>query len=134
MEGLITTGDISVCCAGDSPIDSCSSMPDQNAFCILVGGAFDLDDELYTHINYSEYINVFAPGMTIKSAGTTSTASYITRRGTSAAEPDITGSSASCGSIRYYAYCAHPHSSIFCTSRHRAGETRSSAQLVTISC
>ena len=66
-------------------------MSGQNAFGISID-AFDLDDEQYTRINYSDCINIYAPDMDIKSTDTTSTASYSTRRSTSAAVLDITGS------------------------------------------
>jgi len=90
MKGIIDAGGIPVCSAGNTQLNGCNYVPGQSPYCISVG-AFDQYGELYARTNYGECVTIFAPGVAIKSAGTTSPSQYITRSGTSAAAPHITG-------------------------------------------
>ena len=79
--------------AGNSNVDACSSSPASEPTAITVG-ATDPNDARASFSNYGPCLDIFAPGVTIISAGIASQTAAATMSGTSMASPHVAGAAA----------------------------------------
>jgi len=87
---LITAGFTVVVAAGNSAADACNSSPAHVASAITVG-ATSQSDSMASFSNFGSCVDVFAPGVGIKSAWTGAATATKTISGTSMASPHVAG-------------------------------------------
>lgn len=90
IENMISAGIVTVLAAGNSNRDACEYSPGRTLNAITVG-ASDKDDVRAFFSNYGNCLDLFAPGVAIRSAWHTSTTSINDLSGTSMAAPHVTG-------------------------------------------
>ncbi|XP_033629198.1 extracellular serine proteinase-like [Asterias rubens] len=94
LDGLISdTGITVVVAAGNFDDDACNTSPSCDKQVITVG-ATDFDDERWPSSNWGPCVDVFAPGVNIKSATFTGPSDTDELSGTSEACPHVTGAAA----------------------------------------
>ena len=79
--------------AGNNNFDSCLKSPASAAHAFTVG-ATDRYDNAASFTNYGPCVNVFAPGVNIRSASHLSDDGYTVKSGTSMAAPLVSGAAA----------------------------------------
>ena len=83
-------GIVPVASAGNNGFDACNKSPASAEYAITVGGT-ERDDDLYSETNYGSCVDIFAPGVHVRSASHTSDISYAYKTGTSMAAPIVAG-------------------------------------------
>lgn len=86
----INAGVVYVVSAGNDNKPACNYSPARTAGTITVG-ATDTTDTRASFSNYGACVDIFAPGVSIKSAGRTSNTATATMSGTSMSAPHVTG-------------------------------------------
>ncbi len=90
VKNSIARGVVYAIAAGNSGVSACNSSPARVAEAITVG-ATDSTDTRPSWSNYGTCLDIFAPGVSIKSDWDTSTTATNTISGTSMATPHVTG-------------------------------------------
>ncbi len=93
MRGSIASGISYAIAAGNSSVDPCTTSPARVAEAITVG-ATGSSDEAAWFTNWGTCLDLFAPGVSITSAGSTSDTSNRVASGTSMAAPHVAGAAA----------------------------------------
>jgi len=93
VQGVINDGVTAVVAAGNSSADACNSSPARVAGALTVA-ASDSADKQATFSNYGSCVDLYAPGVGIKSASPASTTATALMSGTSMASPHVAGAAA----------------------------------------
>jgi subtilisin family serine protease len=93
VQGIINDGVTAVVAAGNSAADACNSSPARVAGALTVA-ASDSTDKQASFSNYGSCVDLYAPGVSIKSASPASTTATATMSGTSMASPHVAGAAA----------------------------------------
>ena len=93
VQSVVNDGITVVVAAGNESKDACTVSP-ARAAAALTTGATDSSDRRASFSNYGTCLDMFAPGVSIKSAGTSSTTATVTMSGTSMASPHVAGAAA----------------------------------------
>lgn len=93
VQSVVNDGVTVVVAAGNDNQDACNVSP-ARAAAALTTGATDSNDVRASFSNYGACLDLFAPGVSIKSAGTSSTTATVTMSGTSMAAPHVAGAAA----------------------------------------
>lgn len=93
VQGIINDGVTAVVAAGNSAADACNSSPARVAGALTVA-ASDSADKQAAFSNYGSCVDLYAPGVGIKSASPTSTTATALMSGTSMASPHVAGAAA----------------------------------------
>jgi subtilisin family serine protease len=93
VQNSIASGVTYVVAAGNSSADACTVSPAGVAAAVTVG-ASDASDAQATFSNYGTCVDLYAPGVNITSAWSTSDSATNTISGTSMATPHVTGTAA----------------------------------------
>lgn len=80
-----------VVAAGNSNVDACTTSPAGDKASALTVGATTSTDARASYSNFGACLDLFAPGSSITSAGTSSTTATATMSGTSMASPHVAG-------------------------------------------
>ncbi|KAK7218064.1 hypothetical protein V2G26_006067 [Clonostachys chloroleuca] len=87
IESLNSAGIVPVVAAGNESKDAANTSPGSAPNAITVGAIDASDDTMASFSNYGSVVDVFAPGVSILSAGITSDTATATMSGTSMASP-----------------------------------------------
>jgi len=90
VRASIATNISYVIAAGNGDIDACNSSPGRVSEAITVGATIDTDAR-WVGSNWGKCVDVFAPGIDIRSAHRFSDSAYFTNSGTSMAAPHVAG-------------------------------------------
>ncbi|XP_038071135.1 aqualysin-1-like [Patiria miniata] len=90
---LIKAGVFAVAAAGNEHTDSCTRSPARVKKVFTIG-AVSITDKVAVFSNYGTCVDVFAPGVMIRSAGINSDHAYVSMSGTSMACPHAAGAAA----------------------------------------
>ncbi|WP_314193920.1 Ig-like domain-containing protein [uncultured Arthrobacter sp.] len=93
VQGIINDGVTAVVAAGNSTADACNSSPARVAGALTVA-ASDSADKQAVFSNYGSCVDLYAPGVGIKSASSSSTTATALMSGTSMASPHVAGAAA----------------------------------------
>ncbi|MDQ1060223.1 subtilisin family serine protease [Arthrobacter globiformis] len=93
VQGIINDGVTAVVAAGNSAADACNSSPARVAGALTVA-ASDSADKQAAFSNYGSCVDLYAPGVGIKSASPSSTTATALMSGTSMASPHVAGAAA----------------------------------------
>jgi subtilisin family serine protease len=93
VQGIINDGVTAVVAAGNSAADACNSSPARVAGALTVA-ASDSADKQAVFSNYGSCVDLYAPGVAIKSASPSSTTATALMSGTSMASPHVAGAAA----------------------------------------
>ncbi|MDP9695544.1 UNVERIFIED_ORG: subtilisin family serine protease [Arthrobacter globiformis] len=93
VQGIINDGVTAVVAAGNSAVDACNSSPARVAGALTVA-ASDSADKQAVFSNYGSCVDLYAPGVGIKSASPASTTATALMSGTSMASPHVAGAAA----------------------------------------
>jgi subtilisin family serine protease len=93
VQGIIDDGVTAVVAAGNSAVDACNSSPARVAGALTVA-ASDSADKQAAFSNYGSCVDLYAPGVGIKSASSSSTTATALMSGTSMASPHVAGAAA----------------------------------------
>jgi subtilisin family serine protease len=93
VQGIINDGVTAVVAAGNSTADACNSSPARVAGALTVA-ASDSADKQAAFSNYGSCVDLYAPGVGIKSASPGSTTATALMSGTSMASPHVAGAAA----------------------------------------
>ncbi|UKA53790.1 Ig-like domain-containing protein [Arthrobacter sp. FW305-BF8] len=93
VQGIISDGVTAMVAAGNSATDACNSSPARVAGALTVA-ASDSADKQAAFSNYGSCVDLFAPGVSIKSASSSSTTATALMSGTSMASPHVAGAAA----------------------------------------
>lgn len=93
VQGIINDGVTAVVAAGNSAADACNSSPARVAGALTVA-ASDSADKQASFSNYGSCVDLYAPGVGIKSASPASTTATALMSGTSMASPHVAGAAA----------------------------------------
>ncbi|WP_307105240.1 Ig-like domain-containing protein [Arthrobacter globiformis] len=93
VQGIINDGVTAVVAAGNSTADACNSSPARVAGALTVA-ASDSADKQAAFSNYGSCVDLYAPGVGIKSASPSSTTATALMSGTSMASPHVAGAAA----------------------------------------
>ncbi|WP_311764432.1 Ig-like domain-containing protein [Arthrobacter ipis] len=93
VQGIINDGVTAVVAAGNSAVDACNSSPARVAGALTVA-ASDSADKQAAFSNYGTCVDLYAPGVGIKSASPASTTATALMSGTSMASPHVAGAAA----------------------------------------
>jgi subtilisin family serine protease len=93
VQGIIDDGVTAVVAAGNSAVDACNSSPARVAGALTVA-ASDSADKQAAFSNYGSCVDLYAPGVGIKSASHASTTATALMSGTSMASPHVAGAAA----------------------------------------
>ena len=93
VQGIINDGVTAVVAAGNSATDACNSSPARLAGALTVA-ASDSADKQATFSNYGSCVDLYAPGVSIRSASPASTTATALMSGTSMASPHVAGAAA----------------------------------------
>ncbi|WP_258006649.1 Ig-like domain-containing protein [Arthrobacter sp. AFG20] len=93
VQGIIDDGVTAVVAAGNSAVDACNSSPARVAGALTVA-ASDSADKQAGFSNYGSCVDLYAPGVGIKSASSSSTTATALMSGTSMASPHVAGAAA----------------------------------------
>ncbi|WP_395399172.1 Ig-like domain-containing protein [Arthrobacter sp. UC242_113] len=93
VQGIINDGVTAVVAAGNSAADACNSSPARLAGALTVA-ASDSADKQAAFSNYGSCVDLYAPGVAIKSASPASTTATALMSGTSMASPHAAGAAA----------------------------------------
>ncbi|HKS00724.1 MAG TPA: S8 family serine peptidase, partial [Arthrobacter sp.] len=93
VQGIINDGVTAVVAAGNSAADACNSSPARVPGALTVA-ASDSADKQATFSNYGSCVDLYAPGVGIKSASQASTTATALMSGTSMASPHVAGAAA----------------------------------------
>ncbi|WP_251024790.1 Ig-like domain-containing protein [Arthrobacter sp. ISL-65] len=93
VQGIISDGVTAVVAAGNSATDACTSSPARVAGALTVA-ASDSADKQASFSNYGSCVDLYAPGVGIKSASSSSTTATALMSGTSMASPHVAGAAA----------------------------------------
>ena len=94
IEDLVRDGIVPVTAAGNSGRDACDVSPGHTSEALNVGATNQTDDRLAISIgtsNYGRCVDLFAPGLRVRSAGIASDTAEQTLTGTSMASPLVAG-------------------------------------------
>ncbi|CAH0015024.1 unnamed protein product [Clonostachys rhizophaga] len=91
IESLNSAGIVPVVAAGNESKDAANTSPGSAPNAITVGAIDASDDTMASFSNYGSVVDVFAPGVSILSAGITSDTATATMSGTSMASPHVAG-------------------------------------------
>jgi subtilisin family serine protease len=93
VQGVINDGVTAVVAAGNSAADACNSSPARVPGALTVA-ASDSADKQAAFSNYGSCVDLYAPGVAIKSASFSSTTATALMSGTSMASPHVAGAAA----------------------------------------
>ncbi|PFG34318.1 S8 family peptidase [Sanguibacter antarcticus] len=93
LNKMIADGVTAVVAAGNNSVDACTVSPARVAKAITVA-ASDSSDRQATFTNVGKCVDLFAPGVSIVSAGHASSTATATKSGTSTAAPHVSGAAA----------------------------------------
>ncbi|RAM35641.1 serine protease [Arthrobacter globiformis] len=93
VQGIINDGVTAVVAAGNSAVDACNSSPARVAGALTVA-ASDSADKQAAFSNYGSCVDLYAPGVGIKSASFSSATATALMSGTSMASPHVAGAAA----------------------------------------
>ncbi|WP_083706309.1 Ig-like domain-containing protein [Arthrobacter sp. QXT-31] len=93
VQGIINDGVTAVVAAGNSATDACNSSPARLAGALTVA-ASDSTDKQATFSNYGSCVDLYAPGVSIRSASPAATTATALMSGTSMASPHVAGAAA----------------------------------------
>lgn len=93
VQGIINDGVTAVVAAGNSAADACTSSPARVPDALTVA-ASDSADKQASFSNYGSCVDLYAPGVGIKSASPASTTATALMSGTSMASPHVAGAAA----------------------------------------
>jgi subtilisin family serine protease len=93
VQGIINDGVTAVVAGGNSAADACNSSPARVAGALTVA-ASDSADKQAAFSNYGSCVDLYAPGVGIKSASSSSTTATALMSGTSMASPHVAGAAA----------------------------------------
>ncbi|MFE4833427.1 S8 family serine peptidase [Arthrobacter sp. NPDC056691] len=93
VQGIINDGVTAVVAAGNSAADACNSSPARVAGALTVA-ASDSADKQASFSNYGSCVDLYAPGVGIKSASPASATATALMSGTSMASPHVAGAAA----------------------------------------
>ena len=93
VQGVINDGVTAVVAAGNSAADACNSSPARFPGALTVA-ASDSADKQAAFSNYGSCVDLYAPGVAIKSASFSSTTATALMSGTSMASPHVAGAAA----------------------------------------
>ena len=93
VQGIIDDGVMAVVAAGNSSADACNSSPARLAGALTVA-ASDSADKQAIFSNYGSCVDLYAPGVGIRSASQASTTATALMSGTSMASPHVAGAAA----------------------------------------
>ena len=90
---LVDGGIVVAAGAGNSSADACGFSPAREAS-VLTAGATSDSDQRWSSSNYGDCVDLFAPGVSIRSAYHTNDTASVLMTGTSMATPHVTGTAA----------------------------------------
>lgn len=91
INALRAAGVVPVVAAGNENVDAANDSPASASGAITVGAIDQTTDRKASFSNFGQFVDVFAPGVNVKSVGISSTTDTAVLSGTSMASPHVAG-------------------------------------------